>query len=293
MSTPPLGAAQPSAAQPSAEASGGTGAASVAGGEHPPRRRRRRRIVALLVVLAVLIGAWFGADAIARAAVTDAIRESALEQLGLPEGHPVEVELDGSVLAQLIGGRLDQVRIAAEDVPIGDVSGDVMLAARGVPIRDRQAAMDAAVASIALDEAALQRVLTETAGVPRGVVRLNDPALVLLTSIPLGGAPLELGIGLVPSAGEGDAQGELVLTPNSASIGEAVLTAQQVRASLGPVADAILQPFSVCVADRLPRGVTLSGVAVLGSGEAGSLVLTATVDGAILVDPALLEPGSC
>jgi len=33
--------------------------------------------------------------------------------------------------------------------------------------------------------------------------------------------------------------------------------------------------------------------AVLGSGEAGSLVLTATVDGAILVDPALLEPGSC
>ena len=44
-----------------------------------------------------------------------------------------------------------------------------------------------------------------------------------------------------------------------------------VQPILGPVADAILQPFSVCVADRLPRGVTRSGVAVLGSGEAGSL----------------------
>ena len=258
-----------------------------------PRRRRWRLGVALLGSAAVLVGAWFGGDAIARAVVADAIRDSVSEQLALPEGHPVDVGLDGSVLAQLIGGRLEQVRIAVDDVPLGDVSGDVMLAARGVPIRDERAPMEAAVASIALDEAAVQQVLAETAGVPRGIVRLNDPELVLLTSIPLGGAPLELGIGLVPSAGEGEQRGDLVLTPNSASIGEAVLTAEQVRASLGPVADAVLRSFSVCVAERIPQGVTLSGVAVLGSGAAGSLVLTGAIDGAILIDPALLERGSC
>lgn len=259
----------------------------------PKRRRRVPLLITLIIVIALAIAAWFAGDAIARSLVSDTIRAEVTAQLGLPADHPVDVELDGSVLAQLIFGSLQEVRIAADGVPLGDISADVMFAAKGVPIRDTNAEMDAAAATITLDEASLQKVLAEAAGVPRGVVLLNDPELVLVTSIPLAGFPLELGIGLVPSAGEGDQAGMLVLKPNSASIGEAVLTADALRAQLGAVADTILQPINVCVADRMPVGATLSGVTVLGSGATGSIVLSVGLDGRFLMDPAMREPGTC
>lgn len=252
-----------------------------------------RLIVTAVIVVAVLIGAWFGGEALARVVVGDKIREEVAHSLGLAENHPVGVEIEGMLLAQLIRGELKEVVISADDVPFGGAAGDLLLAAKGVPIRDDSAPMDAAAATVTLDQPALQKVLAESAGVPRGTVLLNTPELVLLTSIALGGFPLELGIGLVPSIGDGEQAGRLMLDPNSASIGEVVLTAAQLREHLGEVADSILKPLSVCVADRMPAGITLSGVVVQGSGVAGSLVLSATIDGRILLDPALLEPGTC
>ena len=141
----------------------------------PKRRRRVPLLITLIIVIALAIAAWFAGDAIARSLVSDTIRAEVTAQLGLPADHPVDVELDGSVLAQLIFGSLQEVRIAADGVPLGDISADVMFAAKGVPIRDTNAEMDAAAATIALDEASLQKVLAEAAGVPRGVVLLNDP----------------------------------------------------------------------------------------------------------------------
>ena len=73
----------------------------------------------------------------------------------------------------------------------------------------------------------------------------------------------------------------------------AVLTADALRAQLGAVADTILQPINVCVADRMPVGATLSGVTVLGSGATGSIVLSGGLDGRFLMDPAMREPGTC
>lgn len=250
-------------------------------------------LITIIVVIAVAIAAWFIGDAIARSVVTDAIRSETTERLGLPDDHPVDVQLDGSVLTQLISGTLQEVRVATDGVALGDITADIMFAAKGVPIRDRAAEMDAAAATVTINEQTLQTVLANAAGVPRGVVLLNDPELVLVTSIPLGGMPLELGIGLVPSAGQGADAGMLVLDPSSASIGEAILTAEQLRAQLGSVADTILKPITVCVADRMPVGATLSGVTVLGSGATGSLVLSVALDGHFLSDSALRSLGTC
>lgn len=257
------------------------------------RRRRWPLLIVVIVVIAVLIGAWFAGDAIARTVVGDKIRADVTERFGLDANHPIDVELEGSVLAQLITGTLNEVVVSADDVPLGGVSGDLLLAAKGVPIRDEDAPMDAAAATVTLGQPALQEALAASAGIPRGTVLLNAPELVLLTSVPLGGFPLELGIGLVPTPGEGEQAGQLMLDPSSASLGDVVLTAAQLREQLGGVADAILQPLRVCVAERMPEGIALSGVVVQGTGVTGSLVLSVTIDGRILIDPALRVPGSC
>lgn len=277
----PFGALAGAPAQPVAEAS------------TPRRKRRWPLIVTLVVVAVVLVGGWFAAEFVAREVVTSTIRTQITQQLALPADHAINIELEGSVLTQLIAGDLTEVRIASNDVPLGSVVGDVVLVARGVPVRDKTAPMDAAAATIAFDQANLQQLVAAAPGVPNGTVALSAPEVLLSTSIPVLGFPLELGVGLVPSAGEGEQLGDLMLTPNSVSIAGASLTAEQVRAQFGSAATAILKPIDVCIAQWLPSGATVKEVAVRGSGSVGMLLVGVDIDGRILGDPALQAYGTC
>lgn len=271
----------------------GVPAQPVAGASTPRRRRRWPLIVSLVVVAALLAAAWFAAEYLAREAVTATIRTQLSEQLALPADHEIKVELEGSVLTQLIVGELKEVRIASNDVPLGAVVGDLVLVARGVPVRDRSEPMDDAAATLAFDQANLQQLVASAPGVPKGTVALREPEVLLSTSIPVLGFPLELGVGLVPSAGEGEQLGELMLTPNSVSMGGATLTAEQVREQFGAAAGTVLKPIGVCIAQWLPVGATVKQVAVRGTSPVGLLVVGIEIDGRILADPALQTFGTC
>ena len=84
--------------------------------EKEPRRRRGcgRGSSLCIVVVGLAVAAWFAGEWIARDVVTKTIRQQVITQLSLPADQQVDVEVEGIVLPQLIGGiprrRDDRVR---------------------------------------------------------------------------------------------------------------------------------------------------------------------------------------
>jgi hypothetical protein len=99
------------------------------------------------------------------------------------------------------------------------------------------------------------------------------------------GASVPLSVTLTPGAEGGD----LTLTPTSASVGTVVVDPSDGSSPFAGVLKPLFGTQRVCIADRLPAGVHLSGLRV----DAGALVASFAADGAITADPKLQQPGSC
>ena len=253
--------------------------------EPPKRRRAWPWIVAALAVLALMVVAWFVAEWIAKDFVTKSIRTLIVTQLALPEDQEVDVTVGGMVLPQLIAGTLDDVTVASDDVTIGPTTGDVSVHAQGIPIRG-DAPAEAGSATVRLDADQLQGLLASIDGFPvDSVVALDEPDVTMSTDLSLFALTVPIGVSLTPGVAEGD----LVLSPAGFRIADAEFTAEGLRDQFGALADAVLREWTVCIADDLPAGVTLSAVAVDGD----ELVADLIIDGRIITDPALQAEGTC
>ncbi|MDQ1083383.1 MULTISPECIES: DUF2993 domain-containing protein [Microbacterium] len=250
-----------------------------------PRRRRTGRWIALIVVAVVLlVGAIVAAEFIARSVVTSTVRSLVVQNVGLPDGQDVEVDVAGLVLPQLVGGRLDEVAVSSDDVALGPITGDVRVDLRGVPVSAGSAA-DGGVASVRLDQDQLRTLLGQLPDLPAGTVAVAAPDVTFETSLSLLGIAIPVGVAVTPGASEGD----LTLTPTSFEIAGNRLDADTLRGQFGGVADGLLQTSSLCIADRLPAGLTLTSATVQGQ----DLVATFDIDGGIVSDPALQVDGTC
>lgn len=255
----------------------------------PDAARRERRpawpwIVVVVIVAGLAVAAWFAAEWVARAVVENTIRSQAVSTLALPEDQEVEVAVAGAVIPQLIKGTLDHVTVASLDVPVGPTAGDVKVTAEGIAIRGDPVA-DAASATVALDEAQLQALMATVDGFPAESLGLSDPDVTMSTELQFLGLAFPLGVALTPSAVEGD----LVLSPASLQLGDADITAAELRDRFGRLADAVLRDWTVCVAEYIPAGAVLGAVAVDGP----LLVADFEIDGGIAADPTLQENGTC
>jgi hypothetical protein len=252
----------------------------------PARRRVWPWIVGFAIVAVLAVAAWFAAEAIARQVISGVVQDQVRTQLSLPADHPVDVEVAGAVLPQLIGGTLDEMTVASDDVPLGDsgVTGDVTVVATDIGVRGDHT-LGAATATVSLGEAELRTLLSSVDGFPADSVGLAAPDLTISTELSFFGATVPIGVSLTPSASDGD----IVLTPASLTVGSNVVTADAVRAQFGRLADPVTRDWDICIADRLPAGATLTGVEVDGS----RLVADFDVDGAIVSDPALQQNGTC
>jgi hypothetical protein len=251
----------------------------------PPRRRRRWGwLVALIVVIALLVGAWFAAEAIARQVVTGIVRDQVRSQLALPADQPIDVEIPGTLVPQLIGGTLNEITVSSPDVAIQQFEGDVSVTARDVPIRDATA-ISGADAVVRLDQEQVRGLMSTVEGFPSESLGLAAPNVTMATDLQLFGVAIPVGAALTPSAVEGD----IVLTPASVRLGENEVTADALREQFGGLADTVLRDWTVCIAQYLPAGATLTGVAV----EGAELVATFDIAGGILSDPALQANGTC
>jgi uncharacterized protein YpmS len=252
----------------------------------PPRRRRRAWpwIVALIVVVVLAVVAFFAAETIARDIVQRTVQTEIAKRLALPAGHDVDVEVPGMVIPQLIGGSLNEVTVSSEDVPVGSFEGDVTVTATDVPIQ-QGVDMGGATATVTLDEAQLQSLLSTIEGFPADTVGLAEPNVTMDTELQLFGVEFPVGVALTPSVAEGD----IVLTPESFELAGAEIDAARLSQQFGALADLVVRDWTVCLAQYIPAGVTLTDVTIDGD----VLIAEADVDGAIVTDPALQENGTC
>lgn len=249
-----------------------------------PRRRTGRWITVLVVVVVLLAGALVAAEFLARSVVTSTVRSLVVKNVGLPDDQNVDVSVSGLVLPQLLGGRLDEVVVSSDDVTLGPLTGDVRVDLRGVPVSG-DAAADGGVASVRLDQDQLRTLLAEVPDLPASTVTVAAPDVMVETSLSLFGIAIPVGVGVTPGAAAGD----LTLTPSSFQVGGNAIDADTLRGQFGGIADTVVQTRSLCIADRLPAGLTLTSATVQGQ----DLVATFDVAGGILNDPALQSDGSC
>lgn len=249
-----------------------------------PRRRPRRRIAVIVVVIVLLVAAVVAAEFIARSVVTGTVRSLVVENVGLPDDQDVDVQVAGLVLPQVISGRLDDVTVASDDVELGPLAGDVFVELRGVPVSGDSAA-DGGVASVRLDQNQLRSLLGQIPEIPAGTVTVAAPDVTFETSLSLFGIAIPVGVAVTPGAADGD----LTLTPASFAVAGNALDADTLRGQFGGVADGLLQTSTLCIADRLPAGLSLTSATVQGQ----DLVATFDIAGGILNDAALQSDGTC
>lgn len=251
----------------------------------PPRRKRRLWpwIVSLVVVIVLFGGAAFAGEWLARDLVERGVRSALASELGVPTDQ-AEVQIEGLVIPQLISGRFDEVRVEAQDVSLQGFTGDVSVTARGVPLT-ADGPLDSAEASVTLDQEQLRTLLASVEGFPEESLGLAGSDVTITVELNVFGVAVPIGVGLTPSA----AAGALVLTPASFSVAGASADAQGLRTQFGGIADAVLQPWQVCIASSLPAGLTLTDVSVVDQ----RVVADFDIASGILVDSTLQDPGVC
>jgi len=250
----------------------------------PRRRSPWPWIVSILVIAVLMAGAWFAGEWLARDLVERSIRGQVIDSLGLPSDQDIDVEVVGPVLPQLISGTLDDVRVASDEVTFGSFQGDVSVRAAGVPVRGEEP-MDAADATVSMDEAQLRTLLATIDGFPADSMGLTAPNVTMSTEIVLFGSAFPVGVLLAPGADEG----RFTLTPTGFDVAGTQISADALRQQFGVLADVVLRTWGVCIADALPSGLTLTSVQT----EPAGLVATFDIAPSILHDSALQEPGTC
>ncbi|MDT3317802.1 DUF2993 domain-containing protein [Microbacterium sp. KSW4-11] len=246
-------------------------------------RRRRRGWVVVIVVVAVLAALVVAAEFAARAIVPQVVRSQLIENLGLPADQAIDVEIPGLVLPQLAVGSIAQMSVSADDVEVEGISGDVRVDIQDAPVRGGD--WSSARAVVLLDEDQVRTILSRVDGFPVDAFHLAPPEVALDTELNLFGAAIPLGVRLSAAAEDGD----LVLSPMTFRLGDVDVSADALREQVGPLVGSFAQSWPVCLAQYLPRALTLTGVAV----EERGVVATFEIDSAILRDETAQQPGSC
>lgn len=250
-------------------------------GEPAPRTRRRWPWV-LLIVVVVLALLVVAAEFIARAVLPGIVRSIVVEQLDLPADQQLDVETEGLLLPQLIGGSLDTLHLSTDSVTLEGITGAADVTATGVPLRGGD--LGGASGTIRIDQAEFTSLLAGT-DLPVESVEFDAPNATVGGSISLFGADVPLSLTLTPGAVEGD----LELTPVAASVGGLDIDLDKVGSSLGSLGEGLTQPQRVCIADQLPAGLTLTGLEIVD----GAAVIDIDVNGAIVTDTSLQDKGVC
>lgn len=246
------------------------------------RPRRKRWPWAVLVAVVVLAALLVAAELIARTMLPGVVRSIVVEQLDLPADQQLDVEASGILLPQLIAGSLDELNLSSDDVTIGGVTGAAHVTATGVPLRG--GALQSATGTVSIDQAQFGALLQHSP-LPDAEITLDAPNATLQDEIRFLGLRMPVGLTVTPGAEGGD----LLLTPVSATIGGNELDLQELAGRFGDAGKSLAGPQRICIADRLPAGITLTGLRIHGT----SAIADISADGRIAVDPALLEPGTC
>ncbi|WP_284252624.1 LmeA family phospholipid-binding protein [Pseudolysinimonas kribbensis] len=250
-----------------------------------PRKRHRTWPWVLPILLVPLVlGVIYAGDAIGRPIAQELVAQKMASALGVAPGD-VRVEFAPAPLPlQLLDGRVDTVDATAKDVALGPITADTTVHADGVPL-DQSTAVDALSVVVTIDQGHLDQLAKAFGGGYVRSIALKAPDVTATGSVPVLGVPVPLGVSLTPGA----VDGRLGFTPTAVQVAGQTLTIDQLRQSpqLRGFADTLGAQQTVCIADHLPKAVTVRSVKVVGS----TLVATATGDGVVLAQ--LGVKGTC
>jgi hypothetical protein len=241
-----------------------------------PRKRRRVWPWVLLVMLVLLVlGVIYAGDAIARPIAQEAVAQKVASSLGVSPGDLKVRFAPAPLPLQLLDGRVDTLDIDAPNLTLGPLVGDAVLHAERVPI-DQSAPIGDLTVTLTVDEQRLSGVASKFGGGLLSSLDLKAPDVVANGQVAVFGVPVPLGVSFTPGA----VDGKLAFTPTAVTVGGKTLTLAQLRqfAPLKAFAQDLGRQQTVCIADHLPRAVTITSVRVRGK----DLVAVASGSGAVL-----------
>ena len=256
--------------------------------EAPPKRKRRGWIIALIVVASVIVLgviAFLVAEAVAKDYARGYVRDRIVEVLNLPADAEVDVDLGGgSIILQALAGRVDQVDVDVPEASFGELSGAVRFHAEGVPL-DETAPVDVLRIDFAIGADDLTALGQGAGDEGTPAFEFADGAVLLTSEFALFGATIPLSLTLEPSAADGD----LVLTPTSITLGSETFESGDDDSFFGQILTALFQPQNLCIAGSVPQALSLTDATIADA----ELVLAFTGDGAAFGRPELSTPGTC
>ena len=227
----------------------------------PPKRRRpARRLLVTLIALLALVAVFFAVDAGLRSYAQNRIAGEI--DAGLPAGvsGDIDVTIGGaSVIVQYLTGSFERVELTAPTLTVNDVPASVSIVATGVPT-DTSQPIGHVAGTIDLDQAALntllQTALAEADADPaarNAELELGTNQITYTGELSVFGLPIGYQATATPSV----TADSLVLTPTDARV-----TSGAGGLDVSGLLDLALgdEPISVCMAQYLPQGVTLTDV---------------------------------
>jgi hypothetical protein len=256
-----------------------------------PRKRRLRTgwLVALgvlVVLLVLLMIGYFVAEGAARSYATERVHDELVAAFELDADHSMDIDLGGgSLLLQAASGRIDAVDVAIDDVALGDLTGDVTLDARGVPLDEKQPT-DTVSATATIDEANVAKLRDYLSGVQLDSITLGDGVIDVAATVKALFLSVPVSASIVPSA----ADGQLVFTPRSVTVNGAEVSVDELTSGpLAGVASEFLGARSFCIAQYLPSAIALDDVTVTDA----DLVLEFSGQKVALGGSGLTAKGAC
>jgi hypothetical protein len=249
-----------------------------------PRRATRRWLEPASIagaIIVLLVAAFFVADAGLRAYAQGRIADEIKGEL--PNGftaNDLNVDIGGfSVIGQYLAGSFDTVSLDADDVRMNGVPARASIIAHGVPL-DFSKPVASIKGSMVLDQDAANKLVKIPGATSK--ITFGDGTVGYSGSTTLFGLALTYTAVVEPKADGTTIQ----LAPRSVK-----LTGGPAGLDLSGIVSQVLgdKPFPLCVAQYLPKGVTVADISI----EKGKANATVSAKNIVLDQKTFENRGSC
>jgi hypothetical protein len=253
-------------------------------GAEPPRRRRVGRGARIALILAAIVvgvlALFVAADVVIRNIAEQRVADEI--EAGLPAGVEADVAVKiggGSVIAQYLGGTMDEITVSAPEVTVQGSPVGVELVATDVPI-EQGAAIGRVEATVTASEATVNDLIA-LQDIPGGVT-LGDGVVGYDGSVRVLGIPVDYTVTAVV-----EAAGDTVLL-RAQGVDVSALGG---RFDASDLVDQLLDgtPVPVCVAEHLPAGAEVNDITV----TPGAVSVRVEASDVVFDDASLETTGSC
>lgn len=251
------------------------------------RRRWLGWVIAIGVLLVVLVVGFFVADAFARQYANDYVRDRIVGMLKLDSDAGVDVDLgSGSIILQALSGGVDEVTVHVDQITFGDLTGSAELTAVNVPL-DGSKPVEKLGVVVTVTESNVRKLAGFLSGLELTSIELDNGLIRIGTEFNAFFFTIPVAVDLLPAATDGG----ISFDPQTVLLGEDEISVADLRASaeFRALAGDLLNSQEFCVANYLPKALTIDDVDVVGS----NLVVSINGDGTALSDPGLAELGVC